>query len=45
MVECIDITTTGHPTLFEQEEEALIVEYVKSMADIGNRYNRAEVLE
>ena len=41
----IDITTTGHPTLFSQEEEALLVEHIKSMAEIGYGYTRAEVVQ
>ena len=41
----IDITTTGHPTLFSLEEEALLVEHIKSMAEIGYGYTRAEVVQ
>ena len=32
----IDTTTTGNPLLFDQEEEALIVDHIKSMAEIGD---------
>ena len=35
----IDITTTG------QEEETLIVDYIKSMAEIGYGYTRTEILQ
>ena len=41
----IDITTTGHPPLFDQEEEALMVDHIKRMAEIGYGYTRAEVLQ
>ena len=41
----IDITTTGHPTLFNQEKEALLVEHIKAMADVGYGYTRAKVVQ
>ena len=40
----VDSVSSGAPSLFTQEEEAFIVEHVKSMAEIGYGYTRAEVI-
>ena len=40
----IGVTTTDHPTLFTQEEEALLVEYIKAMADVCYGYTWLEVV-
>ena len=40
----VDSVSSGAPSLFTQEEEAFIVEHVKSMAEIGYGYTRAKVI-
>ena len=40
----IDCVSSGPPPLFTQEQESYIVEYIKTMSEIGYGYTRAEVL-
>ena len=41
----MDITSSGQPPLFDQEEESLLVEHIKTMANLGYGYTRSEVVE
>lgn len=41
----VDITSSGQPPLFDQEEESLLVEHIKTMANLGYGYTRSEVVE
>jgi hypothetical protein len=36
--------TTGAPTLFSQEQEAMLARHVKTMAEVGYGYSRQETI-
>ena len=40
----MDVTCSGPSPLFNQDEEALLVEHVKTMANLGYGYTRSEVV-
>ena len=40
-----DITSSGQPPLFDQEEESLLVEHIKTMANLDYGYTCNEVVE
>ena len=40
----MDVTCSGPSALFNQDEEALLVEHVKTMANLGYGYTRSEVV-
>ena len=41
----IDLTTSGHPPLFDQEEESLLLEHIKQMANLGYGYTRTQIIK
>ena len=41
----LDVTSAGHPPLFDVEEEAKLVEHIKLMAKFGYGYTRSEVVK
>ncbi|XP_060602824.1 uncharacterized protein LOC132755901 [Ruditapes philippinarum] len=40
----VDCVTTGAPTLFAQEQEALLARHIKTMAEVGYGYSRQETI-
>lgn len=40
----VDCVTTGPPTLFSQEQEALLARHLQTMAEVGYEYSRQETI-
>jgi hypothetical protein len=40
----VDCVTTGAPTLFAQEQEALLARHIQTMAEVGYGYSRQETI-